>query len=94
VTNVFNLCETQFRFTGINSKGGQTRAVKLWIGFAVDEYTVDVDLAYFIDQAVKDLVLHSALKARTGSYQSHDNSVPMVEATSRSEISEFTRRWV
>ncbi len=30
----------------------------------MDEHIVDVDLAYFVDQAVKDLVLHSALKER------------------------------
>ncbi len=55
----------------------------------MDEHIVDVDLAYFVDQAVKDLVLHSALKVRASSFQSHGNSVPLVETTSRSESGEF-----
>ena len=51
---------------------------KLWIRFAVDEYIIDVDIAYFVDHAVKDLVLHSALKVRSGPSQSHGNPVPLV----------------
>ena len=97
VTNVFNFRETQFYFPEVDSHVLIVQAIKhttcvikkLWIGFAMDEYIVDVDLAYFIDQAVKDLALHSALKVRASYFQSHGNSVPLVETTSRSESGEF-----
>jgi hypothetical protein len=102
VTNVFNFCETQFYFPGVDSNVLIEQAIKhttcvikkFWIRLAMDEYIVDVDLVYFIDQAVKDLVLHSALKVRASSFQSHGNSVPLVETPSRSESGEFALRWV
>jgi hypothetical protein len=44
------------------------------MSFAVDEYIVDVDLTY----AVEDLVLHTALKVRVSSFLSLSNLCPLV----------------
>ncbi len=51
---------------------------ELRIGFAVYEYIVDVYLADFINKSIEDLVLHTALKVRTRSFQSHGNPCPLV----------------
>ena len=100
MTDVFNLLETQFGFSGVDSNFLVAKAIQhsacvieiLWLRFFVDEHIVDVDLAYFVDQA--DLVLHTALKVKASSFQSHGNPVPLVQITSRSESGEFWRRWV
>jgi hypothetical protein len=69
MNNAFILLEIQFQFPGVNSNLLIAKAIehstcvseKLWVRLAVDEYIVDVDLAYFVDLAVKDLVLYTAL---------------------------------
>ena len=50
---------------------------ELRFGFAVYEYIVDVYLAYFVSKSVEDLVLHTALKVRASSFQSHSNPCPL-----------------
>ena len=44
---------TKFCFPGVDSEHSTCLSEKLWIGFAVDEYIVNVDLAYFVDKAVQ-----------------------------------------
>ena len=44
---------------------------ELRFGFAVYEYIVDVYFAYSVNKSVEDLVLHTALKVRARSFQSH-----------------------
>ena len=55
VTDLFHLLETQFCFPRVNRHVQIAKAIK---------HFVDVDLAYFIDQAVKGLALHIALKVK------------------------------
>ena len=72
LTDVFDLLEIQFGFPGVDSDLLRAQALEhslcvgeeVWVGFA---YIVDV---YF---AIEDLVLHTALKVRTSSFQSHSN---------------------
>jgi hypothetical protein len=84
--NEVPVADTQFSFRGVDSNLLIAKAIehstcvieKLWIRFAVDKYLVDLDLAYFVDEAVKDLILQTALKLRASSFQSHGNSVPLL----------------
>jgi hypothetical protein len=86
VTNVFDLRETKLCFLGVDSDILSAKALeyasnvteKLRFGFAVYEYIVDVYLADFINKSIEDLVLHTALKVRTRSFQSHSNPCPLV----------------
>ena len=79
MTDVFDLFETQFGFPGVDSDLLSAKALEhsscvgeeVLIGFAVYEYIVDVYFAYLVDKAVENLVLHTALKVRASSFQSH-----------------------
>jgi hypothetical protein len=51
---------------------------EVWIGFAVYEYIVGVYFAYLVDKAIENLLLHTALKVRTSSFQSHSNPCSLV----------------
>ena len=83
MTNVFDLNETQFGFPGVDSDLLRAQALEtslcvgeeVWVGFAVYEYIVD---AYFVDKAFEDLVLHTVLKVRASSFQSHSNPCSLV----------------
>jgi len=63
---------------------------ELRFGFAVYEYIVDVYFAYPINKSVEDLVLYTALKVRTRSFQSHSNPCPLVLTTSCPEGGEYS----
>ena len=86
MTDVFNLWETKFSLLGVDSDVLGAKALEylsdvteeLRFGFAVYEYIVDVYLAYSVNKSVEDLVLHTALKVRTSSFQSHSNPFPLV----------------
>ena len=86
MTNVFDLWETKLCFLGVDSDILSAKALEyssditeeLRFGFAVYEYIVDVYLADFINKSIEDLVLHTALKVRTRSFQSHSNPCPLV----------------
>ena len=86
MTDVFDLLETQLCFSGVDSDLLSAKALEhsscvgeeVGVGFAVYEYIVDVYFAYLVDKAVKDLVLHAALKVRASSFQSHSNPSPLV----------------
>ena len=74
MTNVSHLPETKLSFFGVDTYGrGEFR-----FGFAVHEYIVDVDFAYFVSKSVGDFVLHTELKVRASSFQSHSNPCPLV----------------
>ena len=86
VTNVFNLRETKLDFLGVDSDILSAKALEyssdvmeeLRFGFAVYEYIVDVYFAYFVHKSIEDLVLHTVLKVRARSFQSHSNPYPLV----------------
>ena len=86
VTDVFDLWETKLCFLGVESEILSAKALEypsditeeLRVGFAVYEYIIDVYLADFINKSIEDLVLHTALKVRTRSFQSHSNPCPLV----------------
>jgi len=86
VTDVFHLRETKLGFLGVDSDILSAKALEyssdvteeLRFGFAVYEYIVDVYFAYLINKSVEDLVLHTALKVRARSFQSHSNPCPLV----------------
>ena len=86
MANVFDLLETQLCFPGVDSDLFSAKALEhsscigeeVFIGLAVYEYIVDVYFAYLVDRAVKDLVLHAALKVRASSFQSHSNPCLLV----------------
>ena len=86
VTDVFNLWETKLCFLGVDSDILSAKALEyssditeeLRVGFAVYEYIVDVYLADFVNKSIEDLVLHTALKVRARSFQSHSNPCPLV----------------
>jgi hypothetical protein len=86
VTDVFDLLETQFGFPGVDSDLLRAQALEhspcvgeeVGVGLAVYEYIVDVDFANFVDKSLEDLVLHTALKVRASSFQSHSNPCPLV----------------
>jgi hypothetical protein len=56
----------------------------------VYEYIVDVYFAYAVNKSVEDLVLHTALKVRASSFQSHSNPCPLVLTTSCPEGGEYS----
>ena len=58
--------------------------------FAVYEYIVDVYFAYSVNKSVEDLVLHTALKVRARSFQSHSNPCPLILTTSCPEGGEYS----
>ena len=51
---------------------------ELRIRSAVYEYITDVYFAYSVNKSIEDLVLHTALKVRASSFQSHSNPCPLV----------------
>ena len=81
MTNVFDLRETKLCFLGVDSDTLSAKALEyssdvteeLRFGFAEYEYIVDVYLAYSVNKSIEDLVLHTALKVRASSFQSHSN---------------------
>ena len=86
MTDVFDLLETQFGFPGVDSNLLRAQALEhspcvgeeVGVGLVVYEYIVDVDFANFVDKSLDDLVLHTALKVRASSFQSHSNPCPLV----------------
>ncbi len=84
MTNVFDLRETKLCFLGVDSDILSAKALEysnteeLRFGFTVYEYIIDVYLADFVNKSIKDLVLHTALKVRTRSFQSRSNPCPLV----------------
>ena len=86
VVDVFDLRGTKLGFLGVGSDILSAKALEyssdvtgeLHFGFAVYEYIVDVYFAYFVNKSVEDLVLHTALKVRARSFQSHGNPCQLV----------------
>ncbi len=76
MTNVFDLRETKLCFLGVDSDILSAKALEY--SSDVTEYIVDVYLADFVNKSIEDLVLHTALKVRTRSFQSHSNPCPLV----------------
>ena len=87
MTNVFNLWETKFSLLGVDSDVLSAKALEylsdvteeLRFRFAVYKYIADVYFAYTVNKSVEDLVLHTALKVRASSFQSHSNPCPLVQ---------------
>ena len=86
MTNVSDLRETKLCFLGVDSDILGAKALEyssdvteeLRFGFAVYEYIVDVYLADIVNKSIADLVLRTALKVRTRSFQSDSNPCPLV----------------
>jgi len=86
VTDAFDLRETELGFLRVDSDVLSAKTLEysldvteeLRFGFAVYEYSVDLYFAYFVNKSVEDLVLHTALKVRTSSFQSYINSCPLL----------------
>ena len=98
VTDVFDPWETKRGLLGVDSDVRSAKALEylsnvteeLRFGFAMYEYIVDVYFAYFVSKSVEDLVLHTALKVRASSFQSHSNPCPLVLTTSCPEGGEYS----
>ena len=98
VTDVFDPWETKRGLLEVESDVRSAKALEylsdvteeLRFGFAVYEYIVDVYFAYSKDKSVDDLVLHTALKVRASSFQSHSNPCPLVLTTSCPEGGEYS----
>ncbi len=79
MTDVFDLWETKLGSLGADSDVRSAKALEyfsdvteeLRFGFAVYEYIA-------VNKSVGDLVLHTALKVRASSFQSHSNPCPLV----------------
>ena len=71
MTDVSHLPETKLSFLGLTPTVEYSEEFRF--GFAVHEYIVDVDFAYFVSKSVGDFVLHTELKVRASSFQSHSN---------------------
>ena len=98
VTDVFDHWETKRGLLGVESDVRSAKALEylsdvteeLRFGFAVYEYIVDVYFAYSVNKSVEDLVLHTALKVKASSFQSHSNPCPLVLTTSCPEGGEYS----
>ncbi len=78
MTDVFDLWETKLDSLGVDSDVRSAKVLEylsdvkeLRFGFAVYEYIA-------VNKSVEDLVLHTALKVRASSFQSHSNPCPLV----------------
>jgi hypothetical protein len=69
--NEVPVAETQFSFRGVDSnlliEHSTCVIEKVRIRFAVDKYLVDLDLAYYVDEAVKDLIQLLSVSWQLGS---------------------------